>query len=473
MVTPVVVASTGRLGPLSPAGAPGRYEATWEPSDSPQPEVLGIVALAPRCPLCATPLASGVARFPVAAAIDLPGRADPGVETRVEIAGRVWGPVRADDEGRFRVPAVVPPGARWGLATSHNSLGNERRTKLDLHLSETPGFQCALWPERVPADGRTEAGLVCVAWTAAGGSVEPRPLGATAGRGVISGVRIDGEAWHARYRPPAGGAGTDGISLSWAQVPAVKAELPVGLATGAPASIEWAPEGEPAVPGASIRVTARALDVNGDPVGDAGAADRSLVGGLLKTRRELGDGLQRLTLTYELPPGGAPASLSLHRVGDDWVAVARDVAARPVAGVAVRFGGGRGAVTDARGEARSAAKGPVETVEGPAGLRAIGWEAARLQGPALSVTRDVRLALRPPGSVDVAARLDGGWLRWQVRSPDGASLAGRAVTAESDAVQLGPLEVDGDGGRCAVRGGKGTVAVTDVESGAAAILEVR
>ncbi|MGB8931046.1 MAG: hypothetical protein WCC48_07345, partial [Anaeromyxobacteraceae bacterium] len=159
---PHVVVSTGTLGPLVAGATPGSYEATWRPADSPQPEVLGIVALAPRCPLCATPLAVGVAHLPVAAAIDLPGRSEPGVETRVEIAGRSWGPVRADAEGRFRVPAIVPPGARWGLATSLNALGNERRTKLDLHLSDSPGFHCALWPERVPADGRTEAGLFCV-----------------------------------------------------------------------------------------------------------------------------------------------------------------------------------------------------------------------------------------------------------------------------------------------------------------------
>jgi hypothetical protein len=253
----------------------------------------------------------------------------------------------------------------------------------------------------------------------------------------------------------------------------VKSELKVGLASGAPASIEWAPEGEPAVPGAPVRVTARALDANGDRVGDANTADRSLEGGFLRTRRELGDGLQRLTLVHTLPPGGTPASLSLHRAGDEWVAVARDVAARAVQGVAVRFGGGQRGVTDARGEARSAAKGPVETVEGPAGLRAIGWAAAPAPIPALSVMREVRLALRPPGSVDVAAVVEGGWIRWQVRAPDGAALAGRAVTAESDTVKLGPVEVDGGGGRCALRGGNGTVAVTDTESGSAAILEVK
>jgi hypothetical protein len=253
----------------------------------------------------------------------------------------------------------------------------------------------------------------------------------------------------------------------------VRAELSVGLAPGAPASIEWAPDGEPAIPGSRIRVLARALDPRGDPLGDATAADRSIADGHLQARRELGDGVQRVTLTYALPPGGEVAGLSLHRVGEEWVAVARDVAARAVAGVVVRFGDGERKVTDARGEARTRAKGPVETVEGPGGLRAAGWAAAPTPIPPLSVMREVRLALRPPGTVDLSAGVDGRWIRWTVRAPDGAPLAGRAVTARSEAVDLGPVEVEGVAGRCAVRGGKGTVVITDTESGASSLLEVR
>jgi hypothetical protein len=284
---------------------------------------------------------------------------------------------------------------------------------------------------------------------------------------------VDGELWSARYRPPAGGAGTDPLTVAWTGATEAKAQLSVGLAAGAPASIEWIPEGEPAVPGSSLRVTARALDAHGDPLGDASATDRSVEHGVLRVRSGLGDGRQRLTLAWSLPPGTRPARLSLHREGGEWKAVARDADARPVAGVALRFGSGRHALTDARGEARTAAKGPAETVEGPAGLRAIAWEGAPTPAPALSVTRDVELALRPPGSVDVSAALEGGWIRWKVRGPDGAALPGRTVSVESDSVRLGSVEADGDGGRCAVRGGKGTVAVIDAESGAAAILELR
>jgi hypothetical protein len=47
------------------------------------------------------------------------------------------------------------------------------------------------------------------------------------------------------------------------------------------------------------------------------------------------------------------------------------------------------------------------------------------------------------------------------------------VTIAPDGVEVGPIEPAGDGGRCALRGGRGTVTVTDEESGAAALVEVR
>jgi len=144
-----------------------------------------------------------------------------------------------------------------------------------------------------------------------------------------------------------------------------------------------------------------------------------------------------------------------------------------VPGLAVRFGSGASGVTDSRGEARAPATGSVETVEGPSGLRAVGWAAAPAPIPPLSVSRDVRLSLRPPGTVDVDAIARDGWIRWKIRAPDGAALGRRAVSAVSETVRLGPVEPNGEEGRCQVLGGQGVVAITDSESGATAILEVR
>lgn len=402
---PRVVVSTGTLGPLRAGDGPGRFEGRWTPSSAPQPEVLGLVAVAPGCERCATALASGGARLPISAAIELPGRSDPGVATTVEIAGHAWGPVKADAEGRFLLPAVVPPGARYGQATSRNRLGNEKRKRLDLHLDDRPGLLCALWPERLTADGKAEAGLTCIAWTASGRSLDSALLRATAVRGAVESAGPAGDGWSARYRAPAGGTAPDRITVALSPSGAASTTLTLPLAPGPPASIEWAVEGEPLVPGGEVPVRARALDAYGTFLGDATADDGSIEGGRLRVRPTYGDGRQRLTLRYTPPPAQPPDDAAL--------------------------------------------------------------------APPGSISRDVEVALRPPGTFDVVATLEGKWLRWRVLGPDGAAVRERKVSVAADGVELGPVEPDGDGGRCALRGGKGTVSVTDDASGATALLEVR
>jgi hypothetical protein len=316
-------------------------------------------------------------------------------------------------------------------------------------------------------------GLHCVTWTAAGGALEPAPLKGAALRGKVRSQRSQGATWSARYVPPEGGSGTDTIAVTWSSSPGPKAELQVPLETGAPASISWEVEGEPSVPGARLRASARALDARGVLLGDATSVDGSFSGGALQVRPDFGDGQQRLKLRFALPAGGQAASLSLHRVGGEWVAVVRDVASRPVGGVEVRCGDGSGGRTDGRGEIRCAARGEVQTATAPGGLRAAGWAAAPVPMPAVAVEREVVLALRPAGGVDVAAELQGRWIRWRILSPEGEPLVGREVTVASGSVELGPIEAADRGGRCAVRSGTGTVAITDEESGATALVEVR
>jgi hypothetical protein len=387
------VVSTGSLGPVARAAAPGRFEAIWTPAATAEPEVLGIVAVLPACPRCADAAALGGARLAVASAIQLPGRTDPGVETRVEVAGREWGPVRADAEGRFVIPIVVPPGARWGSARSQSSVGNERRQRIDLHLAEAPGLVCARWPDRVPSDGATEAGLACVAWTSAGGGVAPGSLVGTAAAGAVGAPVAVGELWTARYRPPAGGPESDRVTVALGRAGA-RQELTIQLDPGEPVAIEWVAEGEPFVPGSSVPVVARAVDAWGKAVGEAAAEGGSISGGRLRLRPELGEGVQVIALRF-------PADAS-----------------------------------------------------SPAALR-----------------REVRVALRPGGSPDLEATLDGGWIHWRIRSPSGEALPGREVVARSDGVRLGASERVGDGGRIRILDGRGTVTVTDSESGASAVIE--
>ncbi len=88
-------------------------------------------------------------------------------------------------------------------------------------------------------------------------------------------------------------------------------------------------------------------------------------------------------------------------------------------------------------------------------------------------SRTVQVSLRPAAPVDVAARVEAGAVRWRVEDGAGRPLVGRRVVLRADGVELGPVEADGDGGRAAIRGGRGLVAVVDFETGVAAVVEVR
>jgi hypothetical protein len=59
-----------------------------------------------------------------------------------------------------------------------------------------------------------------------------------------------------------------------------------------------------------------------------------------------------------------------------------------------------------------------------------------------------------------------------VAAGDGRALPGRTVRLLSSGPTLGPVEADGEGGRCRVEG-RGTVSVVDAATGVAAVVEVR
>lgn len=471
---PQVSCSAGKLGPLEPAG-PGRYRARYELPGTRHPEPVAFLAVAGRCPACATPRALGGAWLPLPTAIELPGRSDPGVATTVEVGGRRWGPVTADAAGRFVVPVVVPPGASRAVAHSVNALGNARRTGLELGLPPVARVACALHPPRLPADGRSTAGVVCTTAAPGGALVQGGRVELAASRGTVSGVRWEGGLLRATYRAPRGGAGDAELKASWREAGAEgQAAVRFSLAAGAPAAIDWALAGEPLRPGEAAAARAVARDERGDPLGPA-AVDpgpgSSMSGGTLVARPSLGDGVQRVALSFRLPAGREAAWLSLRGEEKGWVAEARGADGAPIEGVPLRFGGGAAAVTDASGTARAPAAGPAETVTGPGGLRAAGWGWAPPPAQPIEVAREVEVALRPADSADVTAVVEGGWLRWTVRTSGGA-VAGREVVVRAGEVRLGPPVEDGAGGRCRVLGGRGPVAVVDVETGAAAVVEV-
>lgn len=473
---PIVAVSAGRVADVAPAGL-GRFKARYLLPTERWPELGVVFAVIPRCPLCQTPRALGTAVIPLPVAIDLPGHTEPNVQMSVQIAGRTFGPVRSDSTGSFSIPVVVPPGERLASGTSVDKAGNRKVSPIDLHLPPIDTLACAAWPPAIPADGRSEAHVHCVATDDAGRPLPRAKLEIAARRGKVFPLEPLGEGlYQARYVAPRGGGGTQEVLLATypAGGEASRQEVAIALKTGAPAEVGFSIASMPVAVGASVPARTFARDGRGDPLppprGPAGAAEGFVSETRFQARRELGDYLQLAPLGLTLPPGHEAASLQLQREGGLWLAVARTIDGGPAVGVPLRFGSGAAAVSDARGEARVPAKGPAETVSGPRGLRAAGWEGFALPVPSIAISKEVKVPLQPPGGVDIRVRREGRFVKWRViRAPGELSKPLRLL---STGVRLGPTEPDGDGWRAEVNG-LGVVTVVDPESGVAAVLEVK
>jgi len=477
---PLLSCSAGSLHDLRPAG-PGHFAARYRLSVARHPELAVITAVAPRCPLCPTPRAVGAAVVPLSAAIDLPGHTEPHVRISVEVGGRVFGPVTADDEGEFRIPVVVPPGERYGQGESVDALGTRRREPIDLELPPVSQLACAAWPRALPADGRSQAGIWCLASDASGRPAPRARLEIRAALGRAGHLEpVGGGLFQARYTAPRGGGGKrDRVRADFPAGGAASVqELEIALATGAPADLGYELEREPAPLGVVQGARTWARDERGDPLGTPAGPPGALEGFVapdrFAARKAPGDWVQPAELRLALPAEGEVASLFLWREAGGWAVAARGAAGGPVPGVELELGSGPRVVTDARGEARAGAEpgNRAESVRAPGGARAAGFAGFAPRVPAAALSRVVRVPLAPLSQVDVRARAEGRVLRWKVFGADGRPLAGRAVRLEPAGVRLGAQERDGEGGRCTVEG-SGMVAVGDAETGVAAVVEVR
>jgi hypothetical protein len=461
------------------SSGPGRFTARFEMPATRQPELAVILALSPRCPLCATPRALGTAVLPLTGAAVVPGRTLPNVKVTAEIAGRTFGPVVADGAGRFQISVEVPPGERFGSGVSEDRLGNRRAEVLDLRLPPIVQVACSAWPTALPADGRAEAGVFCLASDARGRPAPAARLDLAARLGRVTRFEHMGAGlFRARYAAPrGGGGGRDQVSAAYPEAgPASAVEIEIALATGAPAKLGYALDQEPAPLGRAIGARTWARDDRGDPLaapaGPPGVREGFVSPDRFVARAQPGDWVQRAPLRLELAPGSAADALVLRRDGPEWVASARGLDARPAAGVEVRFGSGVTAVTDVRGEAREPARGPSETAAATGGARAAAWEGFTPAVPPIALEEVFDVPLGPEAKVDVRVSVEGGFLRWRVRDAQGRVLPGRRVRLEASGVRLGPSEPDGEGGRCRAEG-RGTATVADVETGVAALVEVR
>ncbi len=495
---PVLRANVGRVEALVRVG-PGTWHARYVLPDTRYPEVAILVALSAWPHPQSIHGAYGKVLVPLAAAVELSGRSEPGAEFSITIAGVQFGPVKVAPDGRFRVPIIVPPGHRFGQVRVVDAAGNMRRTQMDLALPPTDGLACVLNPQRLPADGVSRARMLCATSDAYGQPVLDARVTASARYGSLRGpTRAEGGLLEWLYTAPStlpaepevlvatwperGADSREMLSLQLVQGPVAQAALSVA---------------EPLVHlGATTVVTLTARDAFGRPrPGARGVLESPL--GTFGPVREESPGV--LTSTWTLPPvgppgeagveglaygptGTEPALLRVWAEGGVLYAGVADLAGLPVPGQPLRVEG-RERVT---GEWGTVALGPVrpgrvEVVHGQwPGLRQTSWVVAEgglvfpLQPPLARAMarRSVRVA--PPVPVNVRLEVEGRRVTFWVEDASGRVLEGRPVHVWQSAGERSPLEVrEGRGSFVVSHEGPVSVSVADVATGVTALAEVR
>ena len=199
--------------------APGQYRARYVLPATRAPEVAIIVAFAPWPHPQSVDGAFGVLRVPMASAVEVPGRAEPGAEVRIKLGDATFGPVRAQGDGSFRLPLVVPPGFGVATTTTVDRVGNKRSAKLDLMLPRVDQLACVATPTTLPADGVSKARVLCASSDQHGGATRGAKVRWSGGHGTWSAAKELGDGvqewtWTA---PRELGTGVETLRASWKQ----------------------------------------------------------------------------------------------------------------------------------------------------------------------------------------------------------------------------------------------------------------
>ncbi|NRD66492.1 hypothetical protein HRD49_32550, partial [Corallococcus exiguus] len=231
---PVLRASTGQLEGLKHTG-PGTYTARYVLPPTRLPEAAILVALSAWPHPQSVHGAYGRLLVPLASSVNLPGKSEPGGQVSLEVAGTRFGPVPVDAAGRFVLPLVVPPGYPLARGEVKDESGHVERISIDLQLPPTDGLACVLNPQRLPADGVSQARLLCATSDPKGQPVADARVTVKAKHGRLEGPRRDANGmleW--RYTAPRTLAADERIEAAWPQRgPGSRESLPMQLVQGA------------------------------------------------------------------------------------------------------------------------------------------------------------------------------------------------------------------------------------------------
>lgn len=385
----VVAAAEGEVRAVE--GAEGGVDVSWSPSPDPFPRPVPIGfrdAGRPGSPPAWTVVS-------VRARPRVPVQTAPGVEVRLKVAGRTYGPVTAGADGIAALTIEVRPGETVAEVLAVDPLGNTQRSTLALGGDGRPTLGLMASSDYVPGQPAPRVHLIALRpdgrpWEGAA------PTCATS-LGEPMELRADGPGtWHA-YVPTSPDAPAYDIRVDCKLLDQARGTLRVPVSASRPTRLvlrAWPPDLEAERPKAQVE--AHLEDIRGDRQPSVGVVLRAERGVLTDTTTTpaaiqatydgaaaVADGGDRLVAEWSAPVGsGAVGDLRVHvleaspsevRVS----ALVRDGSGRPLPGVEVelRFEDRvTAAVTGARGWADATFQRRPGVLVSVAGARAAGMD---------------------------------------------------------------------------------------------------
>jgi hypothetical protein len=287
-----VFATVGTLDMPLPTGAPGRFVARYlAPGDR-----------FPQVALLVVELGSGLRRIHAAARIALDGstvvpfHTSAGTSVTMRVAGKPYGPVVADRQGRVEIPIQVPPGVRSGVARAVDHAGAARETEVDLQLAPFPRM-VLLAPTALDAGSFAELVVLSVEPDGTPTPAGQLTLGASAGLLHPLGAGPSGEARFLFEAPRRVGSGALALTATSSSAAPTRADLAVPLRAGATARLVMSPSnnrlivGEPDI----VRIAIAAQDAFGNPTSALGVTVK--VEGVPRFASIAPDGTASVTVT--------------------------------------------------------------------------------------------------------------------------------------------------------------------------------
>lgn len=252
----------------------------------------------------------GAIAVPLVGKADFPVTVAPNAKVMLKVAGREFGPIQADAQGRAKVPIIVPPGASNASRVQIAADGKVTEEPIDLKIPESRRLALIPASAAIPSDARMQVPVRVFVVTPEGRPDENAQVVVTASAGVMGPARHEGGGVYvAMYSPPTGNANTQAtFSASLANGSSTQTDgMTVSLVPARPTKVSLSAEPAVLAPSAEgFKVFAKVVGPDG-----AGLGARTLTftanGAKLKEVKDLRNGDYQATFTTT---GNGPAEVS-------------------------------------------------------------------------------------------------------------------------------------------------------------------